>query len=176
MSPLDSGSTRSRAGVAGRRGIDLSARGAVPWRVIFVQLVLIAGVITFFSLYLPRRTRALAQREVAGREQKITEFFRSAVKDDSSLEVSVPVDGEVEKRHAQVLTVNLSPQDVQSQLGAAGVSTTDYRGGEHLTWIGTAHKLVASFDDGKLYCLTLEDRATGHGVMVYQTPEAWHPY
>ncbi len=176
ISPRGSGSIRSSASTCGRRDTDWRDRGAVPWRVIVVQFLLIAGVITFFSFYLPHRTRAMAQRAVADREEKINEFFRNTVKEDLDHEVSVPVNGETEKRHPQVLTTILSPQDVQLQLGAAGVSTTDFRGGEHLTWVGTAHKLVASFNDGKLYCLTLEDRATGHGVMVYETPEAWHPY
>lgn len=152
------------------------ASGGAPWRVIVVQLVLIAGVITFFSLYLPHRARVLARRAVADREQKINDLFGNAVKDDLDHEVSVPLNGEIEKRHPQVLTAVLSPQEVETQLGAPENSTTDFRGGEHLTWEGTAHKLVASFDKGRLYCLALEDRATGHGVMVYQTPEAWHPY
>jgi hypothetical protein len=176
MSLPESGLIRSCARAHWRPGVDLSARGAVPWRVIVVQLVVVAGIITFFSLYLPHRTRVQAQRAVVDREQKINDFFRNTVKDDLDHEVSVPVDGEIVKRHPQVLTANLSPQDVESQLGAPGVSTTDFRGGEHLTWIGTANKLVASFDDGRLYCLTLENRATGHGVMVYQAPDAWHPY
>lgn len=154
----------------------MNARGGVPWRVIVVQFVLVAGVVTFFSLYLPHRTRVLAERALADREQKINDVFRNAVKEDLDHEVSVPLNGKIEKRHPQILTAALSPQDVETQLGVPGNSTTDFRGGEHLTWVGTTHKLVAAFDKGRLYCLALEGRATGHGVMVCQTPETWRPY
>ncbi len=155
---------------------NFSSGGGAPWRVIGVQLVFIVGLIVFFTLYLPHRARVLAQRAVINREQKINDFFHKSVVVDSTLQISVPIDGEVVTRHPQKLIGSLSPQGVESQLGAPTISTTDFRGGEHLTWMGTTHKLVASFTNGSLYCLTLEDRTTGHGVMVYQSPDSWHPY
>jgi hypothetical protein len=55
-------------------------------------------------------------------------------------------------------------------------ATTDFRGGQHLQWLGTTHQLEDSFNAGRLYCLQLQDRTTGHGVMVFDSFAAWHPY
>ena len=46
---------------------------------------------------------------------------------------------------------------------------TDFRGGQHLTWIGTRHKLAASFNKGRLYALTFTDLTTGHGMQVFES-------
>jgi hypothetical protein len=65
---------------------------------------------------------------------------------------------------------------LETRLGVPDATTTDFRGGQHLLWLGTAHKLEASFDAGRLYSLALEDRATRRGVLVFQSPDLWHPY
>ena len=86
-----------------------------------------------------------------------------------------PLDGAIVKRHPQRLRSTFSPQEAESTLGVPDATTTDFGGGQHLTWLGTTHKLEASFNAGRLYCLALEDRATGHGVLVYDSPERGIP-
>ncbi|MGD1105126.1 MAG: hypothetical protein ABSA59_24040 [Terriglobia bacterium] len=154
----------------------ISSFGRAPRRVIVIQLLVLVGLIAFYRLYLPHRARDLAGRAAATREQKINALFQDSVVEDSTREISVPLEGVIVKRHPQRLRTTFSPQEAESTLGVPDATTTDFRGGQHLTWLGTAHKLAASFDAGRLYCLTLEDRATGHGVMVYESIWSWHPY
>ncbi|HXW15753.1 MAG TPA: hypothetical protein VEN79_14695 [Terriglobia bacterium] len=153
-----------------------SSSGGAPWRVIVIQVLILLGLIAFFKLYLPHQARDLAQRAAVAREQSINALFQDSVVEDSTHEISVPLDGAILKRHPQRLRTTFSPQQAESILGVPDSTTTDFSGGQHLTWIGTAHKLGAAFNSGRLYCLTLEDRATGHGVLVYESPESWHPY
>jgi len=153
-----------------------SNSGRAPWRVIAIQVLILLGLVAFIKFYLPHRTRELARYAIIAREQSINALFQDAVVEDSTREISVPLDGAIVKRHPQRLRTTFSPQQAESTLGVPDTSTTDFSGGQHLTWIGTAHKLGAAFSAGRLYCLTFEDRATGHGVLVYESPEAWHPY
>lgn len=141
-----------------------------------IQSLLLLGLVAFFKFYLPHRARQTAVRDVAAREQKINALFQDSVEQDSMQEISVPVDGAMEKRYPQKLRVPLSLQEAESALGIPDTNTTDFQGGQHLTWTGTAHKLEASFMAGRLYCLALEDRSTGHGAMVFQSYQSWRPY
>lgn len=150
--------------------------GRAPWRVIVIQVALLLSLALFFKFYLPHHARGMAARAASLREQKINTLFQNAVEQDSLEEISVPLDGTIVKRHPQKLREALSPQDAESVLGVPDTSTTDFRGGQHLTWIGAKHRLEASFNAGRLYCLTLEDRSTGHGVMVFASPYQWHPF
>jgi len=150
--------------------------GRAPWRVIGVQALILLGLVGFFKLYLPHRARVLAAHEAAAREQKILTLFQSLVVEDSAHEIPVPLDGTIVKRHPQSLRAAFSQQQAESSLGVPDRATTDFRGGHHLKWFGTAHTLEASFDAGHLYCLNLEDRATSHGVLVYESVWSWHPY
>jgi hypothetical protein len=153
-----------------------SSFGRAPWRIIVIQLLILLGLVVFYRLYLPHRRAALASGAVANREQKITAFFQDAAKEDSTHEISVPLGGAIVKRHPQRLRTTFSPQEAESMLGTPDATRIDFRGGQHLTWLGTAHKLDASFNAGHLYALSLEDRATGHGVLVYESIWSWHPY
>jgi hypothetical protein len=153
-----------------------SGFGGAAWRVIVIQVVILVGLAVFFKLYLPHRQHNLTIEAAVAREREINTVFQDAVVEDSSHEVSVPLDGTLVKRHPQTLRTVFSPQDVESTLGVPDSTMTDFRGGQHLTWVGTAHKLEAAFDAGRLFCLTFEDRASGHGVMVYESPQSWHPY
>jgi hypothetical protein len=153
-----------------------SDSGRLPWRVVLIQLSIVSGLALFYVVYLPHRERELAWREAAAREQKITALFQDSVQEDSTHEISVFVEGAIVKRHPQRLRITLSPSEAQSTLGLPDAVTTDFRGGQHLIWIGTTHKLEASFDAGRLYCLTLENRPSGHGVMVYESIWSWHPF
>ena len=153
-----------------------SSRGRAPWRVIIIQVLILAGLAVFFKFYLPHRARDLAGRAAAAREEEINALFQNTVEQDSTQEISVPLNGAIVKRYPQKLRIALSPQDAESTLGIPDTTTTDFRGGQHLTWTGTTHKLEASFNAGRLYCLNLQDRSTGHGVMVFEAPTSWHPY
>ena len=70
-----------------------SDSGGVPWRVILIQLAVLLGLLTFFKFYLPHRERAQASQAVADREQKIEDFFQNAVVEDTTHEISVPLNG-----------------------------------------------------------------------------------
>ena len=153
-----------------------SSLGRAPWRVIVIQVLILSGLGALYKSHLPSRARDLAERAAATREQKIKALFQDSVEEDSTDEISVPLEGVVVRRHPQRLRTVFSPQQAESTLGVPDATTTDFRGGQHLTWLGTAHKLEASFNAGRLYCLTLEDRATGHGVMVFDSIWPWHPY
>ena len=159
-----------------KAGLRPSDYGRVPWRIVLIQLAVLVGLLTFFKFYLPHRERAQVIQAVADREQKMENFFQGAVVEDTTHEVSVPLNGAVEKRHPQRLRATPQLEEVEGLLGAPDQSTTDFRGGQHLTWIGSAHKLEAAFNAGRLYCLSYEDRKTGQGVMVFESIWSWHPY
>jgi hypothetical protein len=148
----------------------------VPRRVILIQLLVVLGLVAYYQLYLPHRARVLARRAGATREEKITALFQDAVVQDSKHEISVPLEGAIVKRHPQRLRIVFSPREAENELGVPDAVTNDFRGGYHLTWLGTTHKLEASFNAGRLYGLSLEDRTTGHGVLVYESLSLWHPY
>jgi hypothetical protein len=153
-----------------------SSFGRTPRRVMVIQFLILLGLVAFYKLYLPHRARDLAGHAAATREQKINALFQDSVVEDSTHEISVPLGGVIVKRHPQRLSTIFSPQEAESRLGVPDAAQIDFAGGQHLTWLGTAHKLEASFNAGRLYGLTLEDRATGHGVLVYESIWAWHPY
>ena len=150
--------------------------GGASWRLIVIQVLVLSGLLIFFKFYLPHRERSLAATAVATREQKINSFFQDSVMEDSAREFTFPLDGATVKRHPQKLRTKYSPDEVESTLGIPNTSMVDFRGGQHLTWIGTSHKLEAAFTAGRLYCLTMEDLATRHGVLVYDSDDLWRPY
>jgi len=146
------------------------------WRIIAIQLLILLGGIFLYKVYLPHRAHEMAAQAAALREEKIVVLFHDSVVEDSTHEISVPLEGVIVKRHPQKLSTVFSPREAESTLGVPDATTLDFRGGQHLTWLGTGHKLAASFNAGRLYCLSLEDRATGHGVLVYESIYSWHPY
>lgn len=153
-----------------------ASTGGAPWRVIIIQVILLSGLAVFFKYYLPHHERAVAARQVQAREQKIQTLFQNAVEEDTTQKISVPLDGELVKRYPQKLRLALTLQDIEGSLGVPASESTDYQGGLHLSWFGTQHRLEAAFNGGKLYCLTLADRSTGHGEMVFASPYSWHPF
>jgi hypothetical protein len=150
--------------------------GGASWRLIVIQVLVLSGLLIFFKFYLPHRERNLAATAVTAREQKINSFFQDSVMEDSAREFSVPLDGAVVKRHPQKLRTTYTSDEVESVLGIPNTSMVDFRGGQHLTWIGTSHKLEAAFNAGRLYCLIMEDLATRHGAQVYESEDQWRPY
>ena len=154
----------------------LSDSGAVPWRVILIQLAILASLAVFYFLYLPFREKSRAAAEAQERERGIQTLFRSLVVEDANREVEVPgTDGKT-RAHPQRLTRTPPVDEVERALGLPDRRTTDFRGGLHLTWTGTEHQLEASFDRGRLYCLRLETLRTGHGTLVFESSFGWHPY
>ena len=153
-----------------------SESGRISKRAIAIQLLLVAGVIAFFKLYLPHLERTRAAAEVAAREERIEKFFNSLVREDSSREVEAPTARGEERVHPQSLRSMPSVQEVQEALGPPDTSSTDFAGGLHLAWRGSPHSLEACFNHGRLYCLKWEDLHTGHGAMVFESSSQWHPF
>jgi hypothetical protein len=152
--------------------------GAVRSKVIIAQLIVVAGLIAWFKYYLPKLQRERAASEALERERKINTFFRWAVIEDRSrpeVDLSATAGGEG-RSYPQRLRRNPSLEEMEQILGAPDGHSTDFRGGLHESWTGTGHKLEASFDKDRLYTLKLEDRRTGHGVMVFDSSWQWHPF
>jgi len=119
---------------------------------ILVQVVIIAGLIGFLKFYLPHREKAQAAARVAQRENHIEQFFNAIAGNSKS------------GTQSHNLRSTPSTRKVEQRLGPPDTSTTDFRGGLHLTWIGTRHSLQCSFNKGQLYYLTLTNRSTGESV------------
>ena len=153
-----------------------SDSGGAPWRFILIQVVILGGILLFFKFYLPHHERKLAAERVAQREQRIAEFIKENVVENSARQVSVPLDGTIVTRHPQKLRAIASPENIEAELGVPNTSTVDFQGGQHLTWVGTSHKVDAAFNKGRLYCVTWEDLPTHRGAFVYESEELWHPY
>ena len=149
-------------------------RGAVPKRMLAIQLAILASLAAFYFLYLPHRTKSEAKADAQEREQKIDGLFQSLVVEDSHSEVEGTGTGG--KVHPQRLNRLPAVDEFVRALGLPDRRTTDFRGGLHITWTGTEHSLEAAFDSGRLYCLRREDLRTGHGALVFESRAAWRPF
>ena len=153
-----------------------SDSGKIPTRVIVIQLVFLviaAGLFAYVKLYAPQMEKARANAQIAERESRIQDFFDSMVAEDYGRMVVAPGVG---KTHPKSLKSTPSVAEVEQTLGAPDKSTTDFAGGFHITWNGTGHTLVGSFNHGQLYCLTLKNNSTGHGENVYESSDHWAPF
>ena len=137
-----------------------SDSGGISKRVIVIQLAIIAVLVVFFKLYLPRMEKANEAARLNERESRIEKFFKSMVENSSG------------GPQAQTLRGSPSMQKVEEILGAPDTSSTDFRGGLHLTWIGTRHSLECSFDKGQLYFLALTNRRTAQSVTASASSSA----
>ena len=151
-----------------------SDRGAVSKRVLAIQFALIAGLVTFYFLYLPYRTKLQAKADTQHRELRIESLVQSLVVEDPHTEVEAP--GAEGRAHPQRLSRTPSVDELDRDLGLPNQRTTDFRGGLHITWTGASHSLEAAFDHGRLYCLRYEDLRTGHGALVFESSAAWRPF
>ena len=149
-----------------------SERGAVPKRMIAIQLAILASLSVFYFLYLPYRTKSQAEAAAQERELKIEALFQSLVVEDTHSEVEGTGTG------GKVQRLNRLPDvdEFVRTLGLPDRRTTDFRGALHITWMGTEHSLEAAFDGGRLYCLRRENLRTGHGALVFESGAAWHPF
>jgi hypothetical protein len=152
----------------------LSDSGAVRTKVIVAQVLVIVGLIAWFKVYLPRWERQKAASDSRERDRRIQTFFRWAVIEDSPR--GAPLPARSGEQHPQRLRRTPSLKEIEQTLGAPGGSSTDIRGGLHVTWTGASYKLEGSFDKERLYCLTLADRRTGHGTTVFESSSSWHPF
>jgi hypothetical protein len=150
--------------------------GAVSKRLITIQLAILAGLAAFFFLYLPHRAKWQAAAGAQERELKIEALFKSLVVEGGPGEAELPGAEAKVRLHPQRLNRLPEVEEVVDELGLPDRRTTDFRGGLHLTWTGTAHSLEAAFDRGRLYCLSRKDLRTGHGTMVFESSAHWNSF
>ena len=153
-----------------------SERGAVPKRLIAIQLAILACLAAFYFFYLPYRPKSRAAAEAQERELRIEALFQSLVVEDARSEVELPGTGGKVRVHPQRLNCTPAVDEVVQALGLPDRRTADFRGGLHMTWTGTAHSLEAAFVRGRLYCLRREDLRTGHGALVFESSVEWRPF
>jgi hypothetical protein len=143
-------------------------------KVILIQAAIVAGLIVYFKVALPKIERARLAARIAAREQAIGSFFQSVTMEVGS-DVAAP-GGAASAGRARRLRVTLDVHEVQRQLGAPDQNMTDFAGAQHLTWIGTERKLLASFNKGRLYALTVSDLAGEHGERVFESSAQWQKF
>jgi hypothetical protein len=136
-------------------------------RIIFTQVAIVALLLGFYKLAVPRIQKAREASAAEEREQRMMAFVESAV---------VEVGSSNESKRPERLRSTPEVHDVELELGAPQESMNDALGGQHLTWIGTRHKLMASFDKGKLYALTVTDMKTTHGRQIFESSAQWRPF
>lgn len=147
--------------------------GATWTRAILIQVGIIAALAVVLKLYLPGMEKRREAARVKERETRIEAFAHTMIVDDPTRDIpSGPNAG----KHPQKLLRQDSVDEVQSALGAPTTDSRDFRGGQHLTWIGTDHRIEAAFDRGILYNLMYQDMRTGHGVTVYESAAYWQAY
>ena len=141
---------------------------------ILIQVVFIAAVIVMYWFGVPAIRKGRARAAAEDREQALTAFFQSVTIEvgGSGNQAAGEAQGGVAKRLRETPEV----EEVEQQLGAPGQTMVGYGGAQHLTWMGTRHKLQASFNKGQLYALTLTDLKTGHGEQVYKTSAYWRAF
>jgi hypothetical protein len=159
-------------------------------RVILIQAIFVAGLIALYKFGMPGIEKAGARAAAEQREQAITEFFQSVtveVGGSANPAVNGPASAESgggpnqeagtgQKAIPKRLRDQPEVQEVERELGAPDQTMSGYRGAQHLTWIGTRHKLRASFNKGQLYALTITNLETGHGETVYETSAYWRAF
>lgn len=150
--------------------------GGVRTRTIVIQVAVVAAVILWLKLALPKIQKDRAAAELARRERNIQAFVQSTVVESGGEEIEVSTVEGTKRVRPKVLRITPAVGDVQQALGAPDESMTDFRGGQHLIWYGTKHKLEAAFDRGRLYAVTLTDLQTGHGMTVYESRSQYHPF
>jgi hypothetical protein len=145
-------------------------------KVIVAQFVILAGVAVWLKVYIPRMEAARAATAVLEREKRIQTSYQSMVVEDTNREVEAPESKAKGPVHPLRLRTSASVGEVEQTLGAPDSEQSDFRGGLHLMWAGSQHTLEASFNRGRLYCLTITDRQTGHGSMVFESSLYWRPF
>ena len=143
-------------------------------KVILVQAVIILGLVAYFKVALPMLEKGRMTARISAREQAIGTFFQSVTTQVGSADAQDA--GGSEAVGALQLRITPDATEVQRQLGAPDQSMTDFAGAQHLTWNGNVRKLVASFNKGQLYALTISDLAGEHGERVLQTSAQYQKF
>ncbi len=147
----------------------LFSLGSVRTKAILIQVLIVVGLITYFKLALPWIRKEQAADRARQHEQQIESLMQSMV-------VDAPAPSGKDGPRPKRLRITASVEEIQEMLGAPDSSMTDFRGGQHLEWIGTRHKLTASFNKGRLFALALIDLQTGHGMTVYEWSAQWQQF
>ncbi len=149
-------------------------------RAIVIQVAIVAGLIIFYKLALPKIQKAREASATAEREQRMMAFVHSVVVEVGSAKEttsgSAQDAGDDPDGRPEHLRVTPQVGDIEQVLGAPQQSLSDFMGGQHLTWIGTRHKLVASFNKGQLYALTITNMKTGRGRQVFESSAQWRVF
>lgn len=148
----------------------------VRTKAIIIQVAIVAGVILWFKLALPSIRKERVAAEAVQREEGIESFVQSVVVEAGRPEAEASLAPGERPARPQRLRIFPPVDEVQQALGAPSTSMTDFRGGQHLTWIGTRHSLEVSFDKGRLYALTLTDLESGHGATIHESPAFWRQF
>ncbi|HEV2352338.1 MAG TPA: hypothetical protein VG028_21090 [Terriglobia bacterium] len=141
---------------------------------IAIQLGIAALLVAWFTLGLPRLQREWAAEETAKKEGRIQSLIQSLVAEDPARDL--PAGSAAGYAHPQRLVSTPSEDEVKQALGPIDGLSGDFRGGVHLIWTGTNHKLEASFTQGRLYCLRVEDVHSGHGELVFESSMNWQAF
>ena len=145
-------------------------------KAVLAQIVVAALLIAWFKVGLPRIESARAASEAANRETRINAMIKWVVAEVPSGKAEAPGAQGTIQAYPQRLRVTPTVEEVEQTLGAPNAFYVDFRQGRHLIWTGTDHKLEASFDHDRLYCLRVEDLRTGHGALVFESSATWHPF
>ena len=94
-----------------------SGRGAVPKRLMAIQLAILASLAAFYFLFLPYRAKWQAAAEAKERELKIEALFQSLVVEDTRAEVEPPGAGGTARVHPQRLNRTPAVDGVVQALG-----------------------------------------------------------
>jgi len=153
-----------------------SDSGKVIAKAILIQVAIAAGLILWFKLGVPKLQKERDAEAAAQLEGRIHDFMQATMVEDSARAMPVPAASAAGYSHPQHLLNTPSIEEAKQALGAADGFTSDIRGGVHIIWTGTQHKLEASFNNGRLYCLRIEDLHTGHGTLVFESSQDWRPF
>ncbi|HLY60141.1 MAG TPA: hypothetical protein VKV95_05200 [Terriglobia bacterium] len=143
-------------------------------RAVAIQLGIAGVLAAWFLVGMPRLKNEWAAEETAKKEGRIQNFIQSLVADDPAR--NLPAGSAEGYSHPQRLLNTPSEEEVKQTLGPADGFSGDFRGGVHLIWTGSNHKLEASFNNGRLYCLRVEDVHTGHGALVFESSLNWQVF
>jgi hypothetical protein len=143
-------------------------------KVILIQAAIIAGLVGYFKVALPRIEKARMAARITAREQAIHAYFQSVTTQVGTADAQ---DADAGKA-GSALRLRITPDvtEVQRQLGAPDQSMTDFAGAQHLTWFGKDRKLLASFNKGQLYALTISDLAGEHSERVFHTSAQYQKF
>ena len=145
-------------------------------KILLPQLAILLGLILYFKVALPRLEESQAEARVVARESAIESLLQTVTVEAANEKANTPAAVTAHSARPRRLRVTPEVEEIQRLLGSPGQNMTDFAGAQHLTWIGTNHKLVASFNKGRLYALTISDLAEEHGEKIYESSAQWQKF